>query len=130
MATKQYDVPDKYKYQYKKDYEEDWDTHSNYISDFEGYEAMLISQVYDSVSRSVQGSKITDAYLTTLAKERADRVVAKLPEGVTESAGKADVGKAAFMDIIRQKWIYPNANAQHPFLEKINMWQFYSSVYG
>lgn len=121
---------DQFEYQYKKDYQEDWDTHSNYISEFDSYEAMLISQVYDSVSKSVDGSKITDGYATTLAKERADRVVAKLPEGVTESVGKADVGKAAFMDILRQKWIYPNANAQHPFLEKINMWQFYSSVYG
>jgi hypothetical protein len=41
-----------------------------------------------------------------------------------------DIGKAAFMDILRQKWIYPNANAQHNFVEKLNMWQFYSSVYG
>lgn len=123
-------IPKDKEYEYKKDYSEDWDTHSNYISDFDAYEAMIISQVYDSVSRSIDGSKITDGYVTTLAKERADRVIAKLPEGVTESAGKADVGKAAFMDILRQKWYYPNANAQHPFLEKLNMWQFYSSVYG
>jgi hypothetical protein len=34
------------------------------------------------------------------------------------------------MEILRQKWIYPNANAQRPLLEKFNMWQFYSSVYG
>ena len=34
------------------------------------------------------------------------------------------------MDILRTKWIQPNANAQHPYLEKLNMWQFYSSVYG
>lgn len=117
-------------YEYKKDYEEDWAIHRNYISDFDAYEAMLTSQVFDSVSKTVDGSKITDSYATTLAKERADRVMAKLPEGLTEPMGKADVGKAAFMDILRQKWIYPNANAQHPFTEKLNMWQLYSSVYG
>jgi hypothetical protein len=127
---KDYNIPADKEYSYKKDYENDWETHSNYILSFDAYEAMLISQVFDSVSKSVDSNKITDGYATTLAKERADRVIAKLPEGSTESVGRADVGKAAFMDILRQKWIYPNANAQHPFLEKLNMWQLYSSVYG
>jgi hypothetical protein len=119
-----------YETEYRSDYEADWDIHRNYINNFDAYEAMLISQVYDTVSNSVDSGKMTDGYATTLAKERADRVMAKLPDGATESAGKADVGKAMFMDILRQKWIYANANAQHPFLEKLNMWQFYSSVYG
>lgn len=122
---------EQFEYQYKKDYQEDWDIHRKYVADnFDAWEAMLLGQVYDSVSKSIDGSKITDSYAMTLAKERADRVVAKLPEGQTLPIGKADLGKAAFMDIIRQKWIYPNANAQHPFLEKLNMWQLYSSVYG
>lgn len=122
---------EQFEYQYKKDYQEDWDIHRKYVSDnFDAWEAMFLGQVYDSVSKSIDGSKITDSYAMTLAKERADRVVAKLPEGQTIPIGKADLGKAAFMDIIRQKWIYPNANAQHPFLEKLNMWQLYSSVYG
>lgn len=119
-----------YEYNYKKDYESDYDIHSNYIQTFDAYEAMLIGQVYDSVSSKVDGSKITDSYATTLSRDRADRVIAKLPEGETKSIGKTDVGKATFMDILRQKWIYPNANAQRPFLEKLNLWQFYSSVYG
>ena len=131
MATKKETKEDEnYEYEFKKDYESDWDIHRAYIQDFDAYEAMLISKVYDSVSNSVDGSKITDSYATTLAKERADRVIAKTPEGETESTGRADVGKAAFMDILRQKWIYPNANAQRPFQEKLNLWQFYSSVYG
>ena len=120
-----------FEYEYKKDYESDWEVHRNYINtDFDSYEAMLIGAVYDSVSNTVDGSKITDSYAATLAKERADRVIAKLPDGNTESAGRADVGKAAFMDILRQKWVYPNANAQRPFLQKLNMWQLYSTVYG
>lgn len=128
--TKTYDIPEDKVYKYKSDYTSDWDTHSNYITEFDAYEAMLISQVFDSVSKSIDGSKITDGYATTLAKERADRVMAKLPEGSTVSVGRADVGKAAFMDILRQKWIYPNANAQHAFQEKLNMWELYKSVYG
>lgn len=121
---------EQFEYEYFKDYTSDWDIHKNYINTFDPYEAMLIGQVFDSVSATVDGSKITDAYSSTLAKERADRVVAKHPDGLTQSVGKADVGKAAFMDILRQKWIYPNANSQFPFLQKLNMWQLYSSVYG
>lgn len=119
-----------YEFEYKADYESDWDLHRNYIQTFDAYEAMLVGTVYDSVSSKVDGSKITDSYAATLSRDRADRVMAKLPEGETESVGKADVGKAAFMDILRQKWVYPNANSQRPFFEKLNLWQLYSSVYG
>lgn len=132
MAKKQENSGKKsnYECEHRADYVSDWELHKNYIQDFDAYEAMVVGKVYDSVSNSVDGSKITDSYAMTLAKERADRVIAKTPEGEVESAGKADVGKAAFMDILRQKWIYPNANAQRPFLEKLNLWQLYSSVYG
>lgn len=115
---------------YKKDYMSDWDVHRSYINTFDAYEAMLIGQVYDSVSNSVDGSKITDSYTATLAIERAARVMGKLPDGQTEATAKADQGKAAFMDILRQKWIYPNANSQHNFDTKLRLWQLYSSVYG
>lgn len=128
MAKKE--TKSQFESEFKADYLSDWEIHRDYIQSFDAFEAMLLGQVYDSVSNSIDGSKITDSYATTLAKERADRVIAKLPDGETEPVGKSDVGKAAFMDILRQKWIYPNANAQHPFLEKLNMWQFYSSVYG
>lgn len=115
---------------YKKDYLSDWAIHRTYILTFDAYEAMLLGQVYDSVSNSIDGSKITDSYTATLAIERAARVMGKLPDGVVEATAKADVGKAAFMDILRQKWIYPNANAQHCFDTKLRLWQLYSSVYG
>lgn len=121
---------DAYAVDFKQQYEDDWMVHSSYISSFDAYESMLISEVYDSVSRSVDGSKMTDAYTTTLAMERSARVMGKLPEGTVEATAKADEGKAAFMDILRQKWIYPNANAQHPFFQKLRLWQLYSSVYG
>lgn len=114
----------------KQDYLDDWDAHRNYISTFDSLEAMLIGQVYDSVSGSVDGSKISDSYAATLAIERAARVMGKLPDGVSEAVGANDAGKAAFMDILRQKWIYPNANAQHNFKTKLELWQLYSSVYG
>ena len=98
MAQK-YDKSDKksnYEYEFRSDYNSDWEIHKNYINDFDAYEAMLLGKVYDSVSGSVDSSKITDSYAMTLAKERADRVIAKTPDGETQSVGKADVGKTRF----------------------------------
>lgn len=117
-------------YAYKDDYLSDIEIHDNYIVDFDAYESMLLGQVYDTVSKSVSNSSITDSYAATLAIERSARVMGKLPVGVVEAGAKSDTGKAAFMDILRQKWIYPNANSQRPFFEKLRMWQLYSSVYG
>lgn len=124
------DTKSSYEFEFKKDYQSDWDIHRRYIITFDSYEAILISQVYDAVSNSVDRAKITDSYLATLAIDRAARVMGKLPDGVTEPTAKADQGKAAFMDILRQKWIFPNANAQHPLDTKLRLWQLYSSVYG
>lgn len=130
MSKVQEEPKSAYESKYKSDYESDWDVHRNYILNFDPWEAMLEGRVYDTVSNRVDGSKITDSYATTLSRDRSDRVIAKLPEGETVSVGQADAGKAMFMDVLRQKWIYPNANAQRPFLEKLNLWDFYSSVYG
>lgn len=119
-----------FEYEFKQDYISDWDVHRRYIITFDAYEAMLQGQVYDAVSAQIDGSKMTDSYSTTLAIERAARVMGKLPDGETEATAKADQGKAAFMDILRQKWMYPNANSQHKFPTKLRLWQLYSSVYG
>jgi hypothetical protein len=123
QVKSQFEVP------FKSDYVSDWDVHRKFIQTLDPLEAMLIGQVYDSVSGSIDGAKITDSYTATLAIERAARVMGKLPTGVTE-ATKADQGKAAFMDILRQKWIYPNANSQLPFEQKMELVQLYSDVYG
>ena len=117
-------------YELKSQFADDLEAHDNYITDFDAYEAMLIGEVWDSVSKSVKKSSITDSYAATLAIERAARVMGKLPDGQVEAIAKRDTGKAAFMEILRQKWIYPNANSQHPFFIKLRMWQLYSSVYG
>lgn len=116
-------------YYLMRDFQEDLDAHDYYIGDFDAYEAMLISKVYDSVSKKTTNS-ITDGESATLAIEGAARVVGQLPTGQIKAAGKKDDGKAALMDIIVQRWIYPNANAQHTFLEKVRLWELYSRVYG
>ena len=116
-------------YEYIADYKSDLEIHNNYIVDFDAYEAMLISKTYDSVSRKT-GNGITDSDAATMIIERAARVVGQLPDGEVTAAGKKDKGKAMLMNILVQKWIYPNANAQRPFLDKIRLWEQYSDVYG
>lgn len=130
METKDKKTTPDNEYEYKNDYLADIEQHDNYTKEFDAYEAMLIGQVYDSVSKSVNGSSITDSYAATLAIERAARVFGKLPDGVVEAMAKKDSGKAMFMDIIRQKWVYPNANSQRPFEEKMRLWELYKYVYG
>src|SRR5665213_581209 len=103
--------------------------HDNYIQNFDAYEAMLISRPYDSVSKKVQNG-LSDGRTTTIYQERSARVCGQLPTGSMKAAGKKDTGASAVLDIILQKYVYPNANAQAPLLEKFRNWQFYSSVYG
>lgn len=113
----------------KTDFLTDLEAHDEYIVDYDSYEAMLISRTYDSVSRETK-SGITDGSATTIALERAARVVGAMPDGETKASGKKDYGKGMLLDLFRLKYLYPNANSQWPFLTKLRMWQFYSSVYG
>jgi hypothetical protein len=123
------DKKDQYIERVKKDFRYDLLAHDNYIQGFDAYEAMLISRPYDSVSKKVQNG-LSDGRTTTIYQERAARVCGQLPSGDMKAAGKKDEGASAVLDIMLQKYVYPNANAQAPLLEKFRNWQFYSSVYG
>lgn len=112
-----------------KDYSHDKDAHDDSTTEFDAYEAMDAGKTYDTVSREAS-SGITDNMTSTIYLERASRVAGQLPEGEVQALGKKDKGKALFMDIIRQKWIYPNANAQRPFKTKMFLTQYQSSKYG
>lgn len=120
---------DNISYKHKKDYDTDLEAHDKYTVEWDSLEAMLVSKTYDSISKQTKNG-ITDSDAATMLIERSARVVGQLPEGVTEAAGKKDRGKASLMDIIRSSYIYPNANAQRPFLEKLRLWELYSGVYG
>lgn len=113
----------------KRDYTEDVDAHDDAIVDYDSYEAMHMARTYDSVSRQMK-SGLTDSATATIYLERAARVAGQLPEGEVIALGKSDQGKGMLMDILRQKWIYPNANAQRPFRTKTFLWQYGSSEYG
>jgi len=120
---------DEYIEKVRADFRYDLLAHDNYIQNFDSYEAMLISRPYDSVSKKIQNG-LSDGRTTTIYQERAARVCGQLPKGSMRAAGKKDEGVAAVLDIIRQKYVYPHANAQAPLLRKYRNWQFYASVYG
>lgn len=112
-----------------RDYSEDLQLHDDAITDFDAYEAMDMSKTYDSVSQETSNG-LTDSMTSTIYLERAARVAGQLPDGETKAIGRKDYGKGLFMDILRTKWIYPNANAQRSFKTKMFMWQYGSSEYG
>lgn len=111
-----------------RDYSEDLDQHDGAIQDYDAYEAMDMGKTYDPISRAT-GNGLTDNMTATIYLERAARVAGQLPEGETVAIGKKDYGKGQFADILRTKWIYPNANAQFDFLTKMFIWQYGSSEY-
>lgn len=113
----------------KRDFQEDLQAHDDAIRDFDAAEAMATSQVFDEVSRTTK-SGLTDSATSTLYLERAARVAGQLPDGEVKGLGKKDTGKGMLMDILRMKWIYPNAKAQHPLRTKMFLWQYGSSEYG
>lgn len=109
-------------------YKEDLDNHDSAIVDFDAYEAMDMGKTYDTVSKKT-GNGLTDNMTATIYLERAARVAGQVPEGETVSFGKMDYGKAQFLDLLRTKWINPNANSQFDLLTKFFMWQYGSSEY-
>lgn len=126
---KVYDKLSDYQKTLYRDYSEDLTAHDDAITDFDAFEAMDMSKTYDAVSRET-GNGLTDSMTATIYLERAARVAGQLPSGETRAHGRKDYGKGLFMDLLREKWIYPNANAQRSFKTKMFMWQYGSSEYG
>lgn len=115
---------------YKKDFKDDLDAHNDVILNvpYDALEAMESAKVFDESSKKTLNS-LTDSMTDTIYRERASRVVGQLPEGTTKAIGKKDLGKGLYMDLIRTKWIYPNANSQRNFKTKLYMWKKKTSVY-
>lgn len=124
-----YDTLNDYQKTLFRDWTEDLRAHDDAIVDFDAYEAMDNAKTYDAVSKET-GNGLTDSMTATIYLERAARVAGQLPSGETRAHGRKDYGKGLFMDILREKWIYPNANAQRSFKTKMFMWQYGSSEYG
>ena len=75
-------------------------------------------------------SQVFDPKLTTLLLERSYRVMAQLPTGKVKGISSNDGGASALMNLVLEKYVFPNANAQFDFLTKLRMIDIYSNLYG
>jgi hypothetical protein len=113
-----------------KDFQAAWEALNPIRQTWEDKEKSLLAQANDSFSGSVIKTRITDAALSTLSFERSARVAAQLPTGKVYPTGKKDEGKARLANIVLQRYIIPNANAQKDMLVKQRLSGVYASVYG
>lgn len=93
------------------------------------YEDIFTSKLSDSVSDTTK-SQVFDPRLSTLAIERSNRVMAQLPTGKIRGVSKNDEGGEKLMNLVMDKYVLPNANAQFDFLTKMRMVDLYSNIYG
>lgn len=92
-------------------------------------EALFHNQLNDKVSTTTR-SKVFDPKLSTLAIEGSYRVMSQLPIGKVRGISKNDIGDATLKNLVLEKYVLPNANAQFDFLTKSRMVNLYSRLYG
>jgi hypothetical protein len=92
-------------------------------------EKLFNGTLADKGSESTK-TQVFDHKLSTLLLEREYRVMGQLPTGKVEAISKNDIGTSKLMNLILDKYIIPNANAQWDFLTKFRMVDRYSGLYG
>lgn len=92
-------------------------------------EQLFHNQLNDTQSTQ-QKSQAFDPKLSTLAIERSYRVMAQLQTGKVRGISKNDIGDATLKNLVLEKYVIPNANAQFDFLTKMRMMDMYSNIYG
>lgn len=90
---------------------------------------LLHNRLEDKVSHTTK-SQVFDPKLATYAIDRSARVMAQPPSGKVIGVGKNDLGAAAYMNLILDKYVIPNATSQFDFITKSRMMNLYSAVYG
>ena len=93
------------------------------------YENIFHNKLDDEVSSETK-SQVFDPKLSTYVLERSYRVMAQLMTGKVKGISKNDEGASRLMNLIADKYIIPNANAQFDFLTKCRMVDIYSNIYG
>jgi len=93
------------------------------------YERLFHNQLDDAISGKTQ-SQVFDPKLSTLSLERSYRVMSQLATGKAKSISKNDVGTSMLMNLIVEKYVNVNANAQFDLLTKFRMTDLYSNIYG
>lgn len=92
-------------------------------------ENLFFGVLQDSISNKTQ-SRVFDHKVSTMILESEARVMATTGVGKVGAISKNDQGCAALMNLILDKYIIPNANAQFPLLVKHRMMHRHSKIYG
>ena len=92
-------------------------------------EELFHNKLNDKVSESTK-SQVFDPKLATLAIERSYRVMAQLQTGKVKGMSINDAGDAEIKNLLLEKYVLPNANAQFQFLTKMRLMDMYSNIYG
>lgn len=98
-------------------------------SQWDTYESLFHNILIDQISKDGK-SQVFDPKLSTLIIERSYRVMSQLATGKAKAISKNDIGTSMLMDLIVDKYVNPNANAQFDLLTKFRMVDMYSNVYG
>lgn len=92
-------------------------------------EKLFHNQLNDANSLKGQG-RVFDPRLATLTLERGYRVMAQLQTGKVKPISTNDIGSGKLMNLLLDKYVIPNANAQFDLLTKFRMTDIYSNIYG
>lgn len=106
-------------YDYLKDKRANWDT----------YEKMFLNKLDSKITDGTK-SQVFDPKLATMIIERGYRVMSQLQMGKVKAISTNDGGLEKLMNMILEKYILPNANAQFDLLTKMRMVDIYSNIYG
>lgn len=113
----------------QEDSENDLNEIQSIRDSWDAREAMVVSQLADSVSTRT-ASRVTDSRLTTIALEGSGRVMGQVAQGQVKALSKKDRGGALLLDIMLHRYVIPNDNTGWDHLTKLRMQNFYSRVYG
>lgn len=92
-------------------------------------ENLFYGVLADKISKGTQ-SRVFDHKVSTMILESEARVMATTGVGKVKAISKNDQGAAALMNLVLDKYIIPNANAQFPLIVKHRMMHRHSKIYG
>lgn len=93
------------------------------------YEKIFHNDLSDAQSNKTK-SQVFDPKMPTFVIERSARVMSQLPTGKIKPISRNDEALAIIMNMVLEKYVLRNANAQFDFLTKLRLMDMYSNIYG
>lgn len=105
----------------------------DYLADkrvlWQEYEKIFNNSLGDELSDTAK-SRVFDPKMPTFVIERSARVMSQLPSGKIKPISRNDQALSILMNLILEKYVLRNANAQFDFLTKLRLMDMYSNIYG